>query len=120
MRSNNQDTVSNIKCIKIFRCSHLKRISHCFSKTTVEKETNRQHLSFKDISCHQYPPGPEVIKLFSCSNQLSIIILLTNTIVILIFVSLIDFMLNSTEHETSFEPDYLNSYEWFKFHAQLS
>ena len=37
---------------KIFHCSHL--ISHYFSKTVVEKKTNRRHLSFKDISCITY------------------------------------------------------------------
>ena len=71
-------------------------------------------------------PGPEVIKLFSCSTQLSTrFILLINvkmpTVVgILTFIS----MKNATSERLKainfFICRYFSFYEWFKFRAQLS
>ena len=70
--------------------------------------------------------GAEVIKLFSCSAQLSLkFILLINvkmpTIVgILTFMSRINYWFLSFETEFSTNFDYFNIYEQLKFHAQLS
>ena len=74
------------------------------------------------IQCY----GAEVIKLFSCSAQLSLkFILLINvkmpTIVgILTFMSRINYWFLSFETEFSTIFDYFNIYEQLKFHAQLS
>ena len=71
-------------------------------------------------------PGPEVIKLFSSSAQLSLkFILLINvkmpTIIgILTFMSRINYWFLSFETEFSTFFDYFNIYEQLKFHAQLS
>ena len=71
-------------------------------------------------------PGPDVIKLFSCSAQLRLkFILLINvkmpTIVgILTFISRINYYFLSFEPEFSTNFDYFNIYEQLKFHAQLS
>ena len=70
--------------------------------------------------------GPEVIKLFSCSTQLSLkFILLINvkmptTVGILTFMSRINYQFLSFEPEFSTNFDYFNIYELLKFHAQLS
>ena len=70
--------------------------------------------------------GAEVIKLFSCSAQLSLkFILLINvkmpTIVgILTFMSRINYWFLSFETEFSTNFGYFNIYEQLKFHAQLS
>ena len=70
--------------------------------------------------------GPEVIKLFSCSTQLSLkFILLINvkmpTIVgILTFMSRINYQCLRFEPEFSIYFDYSSIYEQLKFHAQLS
>ena len=69
-------------------------------------------------------PGSEVIKVFSCSTQLSMkFILLINvkiqTIVsILTFISRINTTYNSLKARTIFI--FLHFYEQLKFHAQLS
>ena len=71
-------------------------------------------------------PGPEVIKLFSCSTQLRLkFILLINvkmpTIVgILTVISRINYWLYRFTPENSINFGYFNIYEHFKFHAQLS
>ena len=71
-------------------------------------------------------PGPEVIKLFSCSAQLRLkFILLINvkmpTIVgILTFISRINYQILRYKPEFSTNFDYFSIYEQLKFHAQLS
>ena len=71
-------------------------------------------------------PGPEVIKLFSCSAQLRLkFILLINvkmpTIVgILTFMSRINYRHWQSLSEISTNFGYFSIYEKFKFHAQLS
>ena len=71
-------------------------------------------------------PGPEVIKLFSCSAQLRLkFILLINvkmpTIVgILTFISRINYQILRYEPVFSTNFDYFSIYEQLKFHAQLS
>ena len=71
-------------------------------------------------------PGPEVIKLFSCSAQLRLkFILLINvkmpTIVgILTFISRINYMLWSPKPEISIYFGYFSIHEQFKFQAQLN
>ena len=71
-------------------------------------------------------PGPEVIKLFSCSTQLSMeFFLLINvkmpTIVgILTFMSGKNSILGLSELKTSRISWYFYTYEHLKFHAQLS
>ena len=42
------------------------------------------------------------------------------TVGILTFMNMINFMLNKVEHQTSFDSDYFDIYEQYKFHAQLS
>ena len=70
--------------------------------------------------------GPEVIKLFSCSTQLSLkFILLINvkmtTIVgILTFMSRINYQFLRAEPEFSMNFDYFSIYGQLKFYAQLS
>ena len=77
-------------------------------------------------SCFNCLPGPEVIKLFSCSTQLSMkFILLINvkmpTIVgILTFISMINTTYESLKARNFFICRYLSFYEQLKFHAQLS
>ena len=88
------------------------------SFSNIQLKDARQH--FLDI------PGPEVIKLFSCSTQLSLkFILLINvkmpTIVgILTFISRINYQFLRFEPEFSTKFDYFSIYEQLKFHAQLS
>ena len=71
-------------------------------------------------------PGPEVIKLFSCSTQLSMkFFLLINvkmpTIVgILTFMSRKNSILHLSEPDKSWISWYFYTYEQLKFHAQLS
>ena len=71
-------------------------------------------------------PGPEVIKLFSCSTQLSTkFILVINvkmpTIVgILTFISMINTTSERLEATNFFLCRYFNFYEQLKFRAQLS
>ena len=71
-------------------------------------------------------PGPEVLKLFSCSTQLSTkLILLINvkmpTIVgILIFISMINTTPERLIARNFFICLYFSFYEQLKFHAQLS
>ena len=71
-------------------------------------------------------PGPEVIKLFSCSTQLSMkLFLLINvkmpTIVgILIFMSGKNYILGLSEPKKRRISGYFYPYEHLKFHAQLS
>ena len=71
-------------------------------------------------------PRPEVIKLISCSTQLSLkFILLINvkmpTVVgILTFMSRINYQILKYKPEFSTHFDYFSIYEQLKFHAQLS
>ena len=71
-------------------------------------------------------PGPKVIKLFSCSTQLSLkFILLINVkmltnVGILTFISWINYQFLRFEPEFSNNFDYFSIYEQLKFHAQLS
>ena len=73
----------------------------------------------------EFRPGPEVIKLFSCSAQLRLkFILLINvkmpTIVgILTFISRINYQILRYEPEFSTNFDNFNIYEQLKFHAEL-
>ena len=73
-----------------------------------------------------YTPGPEVIKLFSCSTQLSTkFILLINvkmqTIVgILTFISMINTTSERLKARNFFICRYLSFYGQLKFHAQFS
>ena len=70
--------------------------------------------------------GPEVIKLFSCSTQLSIkIILLINiklptTFDILIFISMINTTSENLKGRKIFIFQHFRFYEQLKSHAQLS
>ena len=82
--------------------------------------------NYKDmLSAQVFFPGPEVIKLFSCSTQLRLkFILLINvkmpTIVgILTFMSRINYRLWSSKPSISRYLGYFGIYEPFKFHAQL-
>ena len=69
---------------------------------------------------------PEVIKLFSCSTQLSMkFILLINLKILTIFFKLLSCstqlsMLSWVEHEKSLNCWYFYFYDQVKFHAQLS
>ena len=86
--------------------------------------------SFDHVKMVSYPnhtvPGPEVIKLFSCSAQLRLkFILLINvkmpTIVgILTFISKINYRLLSSKPLISIYLGYFSIYEQLKFQAQLS
>ena len=70
--------------------------------------------------------GPDVIKLFSCSTQLSTkFILLINVkmpadVGILTFISMINTTSERLKAKNSFTLWYFSFYEQFKFHAQLS
>ena len=71
-------------------------------------------------------PGPEVIKLFSCSTQLSkkffllINVKMPTTVGILTFMSGKNSLLHLSEPEKSWISWYFYTYEHWKFHAQLS
>ena len=71
-------------------------------------------------------PGPEVIKLFACSTQLSMkFIMLINvkmptSVVILIFMSMINTTSEHLKARKVFIFKHFRFYEHFKFHAQLS
>ena len=83
-------------------------------------------ISYSCKSSVNQRPGPEVIKLFPCSNQLSKkFILLINfkmpTIVgILIFISMINTTSESFKARHFFICRYFSFYELLKFRAQLS
>ena len=72
------------------------------------------------------PPDPEVIKLFSCSTELSMKLVLLIKLKLLTITN--SFLLNIAEHETFSTNKYENAnYIWHfhiykqrKFHAQLS
>ena len=74
----------------------------------------------------RYKPGAEVIKISSCSTQLSIAFILLidvkmPTIVgMLTFISRVNECLLSLKHEMSIDCGYFTIHEQFKFHAQLS
>ena len=87
---------------------------YCFA----EAQVTNDNLGFR--------PGPEVIKLFSCSAQLRLkFILLINvkmpTIVgILTFISRIKYRHWSSKLSVSIYLGYFSIYEQLKFHTQLS
>ena len=74
----------------------------------------------------KYYPGPEVVKLFSCSTQLSTkFILLINfkmptTVGILTFISMINTISERLKARDVFICRYFSFYEQLKFLAQLS
>ena len=65
-------------------------------------------------------PGPEVIKLFSCSTQLSVKFILLINVGILTFISRINDWLWWSKPENSINSGYFEICEHLKFHAQLS
>ena len=65
-------------------------------------------------------PGPEVIKLFSCSAQLRLKFILLINVKMPTFMSRINYKFLSFEPEFSNNLDYFSIYEQLKFHAQLS
>ena len=71
-------------------------------------------------------PGPEVIKLFSCSAQLRLKFILLINVKMPTIVGILTFMSRINYHILRYEPkfsanfDYLSIYEQLKFHAQLS
>ena len=75
---------------------------------------------------HFYRPGPEVIKLFSCSTQLSmkfsplINVKMPTIVGILTFMTGKNSILGISEPKNSRISWYLSTYEHLKFHAQLS
>ena len=81
---------------------------------------------WRSLETTKKTPGPEVIKLFSCSAQLRLkFILLINvkmpTIVgILTFMSRINYQNLRYEPKFSTNFDYLSIYEQLKIHAQLN
>ena len=85
-----------------------------------------QYFSLSVFGKRNQRPGPKVIKLFSCSTQLSIkVIMLTNvkmtTIVdMLTFISIINTTSESLKASQIFIFQYLSFYELLKFHAHLS
>ena len=98
-----------------------------FQRFKILIATRRLKVAGHGLYFHSSPsPGPEVIKLFSCSAQLRLkFILLINvkmpTIVgILTFMSRINYKFLSFEPEFSNNFDYFSIYEQLKFHAQLS
>ena len=70
--------------------------------------------------------GPKVIKLFSCSAQLSLKFILLLNVKMPTIVGILTFMSSINYKFLSFEPEfstifyYFNIYEQLKFHAQLS
>ena len=70
-------------------------------------------------------PGPEVVKLFSCSAQLSLKFILLIIIIMPIIVGILTFMSTINYQFLRFEPefstnfDYFSIYEQLKFRAQL-
>ena len=76
--------------------------------------------------CEQWEPGPEVIKLFSCSIQLSMkFFLLINvkmptTVGILTFMSGRNIILCLSEPKKGQISGFFYTYVHFKFHPQLS
>ena len=94
-----------------------------------QKKKKRLDLIQSEMSLVRFihvSPGPEVIKLFSCSTQLSIkCIMLINvkmpTIVgILTFISMINTTSERSKSKISSFVGILGFYEQLKFHVQLS
>ena len=81
---------------------------------------------FNNLSLKAREPGPEVIKLFSCSTQLKIkFIMLKNvkmpTIVgILTYIGMINTTYESLKTRIVFIFKHFNFYEPLKFYAQLN
>ena len=73
-----------------------------------------------------FQPSPEVIKLFSCSTQLSLKFILLINVKMPTIVGILTFMSRITYQFLEFEPDffanfdYFSIYEHLKIHAQLS
>ena len=102
-----------------------------FSKLTFSRNSFKNTIRVSnslnpDQDQHFVSPGPEVIKLFSCSTQLSTeFILLINvkmpTIVgILTFISMINTTSERVRARNFFICWYLSFYEQLKFRVQLS
>ena len=70
--------------------------------------------------------GPEVIKLFSCSTQLSMILILLINVKMPTSVGILSFISRLNTTSSSFKArkflifQYFSFYEQVKFHAQLS
>ena len=96
---------------------------HCLYSTNFLSYQDSQQLPITLFLSRQ---GPDVIKLFSCSTQLSMkFILLINvkmpTIVgILTYISMIDTTSERLEARNFFICQYFSFYEQLKFRAQLS
>ena len=77
---------------------------------------NIENTSFKIAS------GPEVIKLFSCTTQLSMkfVLLINVKMPTFVFIFRINNWLWYFKPENSIDFGYFYIYEQFKFHAQLS
>ena len=103
-------------CYCIYSCF---KFSSLFCKINLKIADNEESLITSE-------PGPKVIKLFSCSTQLSMkFILLINVkmatiVAILTLINRINSRLWSFKPENSIDFGNFNSYEKFKFQAQLS
>ena len=81
---------------------------------------------FQKSESEKLRPGPEVIKLFSCSTQLSMKIFQLINVKIPTIVGILTFMSGKNSILGLSEPFksqislYLYTYEHLKFHAQLS
>ena len=98
-----------------------------------ESIEDRLHAEQITQSCHDYivegnsvSPGPEVIKLFSCSTLLStkfillISVKMPTIVGILTFISMINTTYESLKAINFFACRYFRFYEQLKFRAQLS
>ena len=68
----------------------------------------------------QFEPGTEVIKLFSCSTQLSTKFILLINVGIITFISMINTTSDRLKARNFFICQYFSFYEQLKFRAQLS
>ena len=78
----------------------------------------RLNCSFSTLGLQTHPndwssPGPEVIKLFSCSAQLSLKFILLINVGILTFISRINYCLMEFRREFSTDFGYFSIYEIF-------
>ena len=111
------ETIETAMAYKRFNSPAIKRSKECGRHSPIFSRVYSGSITH---------PGPEVIKLFSCSNQLSTkFILLINvkmpTIVgILTFISMINTTTKSLKARNVFILQLFNFYDQLKFHAQLS
>ena len=108
-------------------CMHKNEFNCIFRSKQLHKYAIRSLIwGYGHIYESERNPGLEVIKLFSCSTQLSrILIMLINvkmlTIVgILTFISMINTTSERFKASSFYICRYFNFYEQLKFHAQLS